>query len=167
VALDKSYIGKTFAPFTFEVDKSKIRELVQALADDNPIFVDERAARAAGLPGIVGSPTFPTLFKMWAEGGSAEHIRAMGGNFLRLLHGEEEYEYHALIQPGDVITGQTRVVDIEEKDGRSGHLDLVTMETSYRNQRDELVVVARSTLVIRGRDQSSVVSNQLSVEESE
>lgn len=148
--LDKSFIDKPFAPFTFEVDKSKIRELAQALGDDNPIFVDDEAARAAGLPGIVAPPTFPTLFKMWGEGGSSTHIKTIGGDVLKLLHGEEEYEYHGLIRPGDVITGQTRVVSIEEKKGRSSNLDIVKLQTNYHNQHDELVAVGRTTIVLRG-----------------
>lgn len=147
--LDKSYIGKPFAPFTFEVDKSKIRELAQALGDDNPIYDDDEAARAAGLPGIVAPPTFATLFKMWGEGGSSPHIKTIGGDVLRLLHGEEEFEYHGLIRPGDVITGQTQVVSIEEKKGRGSNLDIVKLQTDYHNQRGELVVVGRTTIVLR------------------
>jgi acyl dehydratase len=150
VALDKRFIGQKFAPFSFEVDRSKIRELAQALGDDNPVYVDDDAARASGLPGIVAPPTFPTLFKMWGEGGSAPHIEAMGGDTLRLLHGEESYEYHGFIRPGDVITGQTGVVSIDEKQGRSSRLDVVNLETEYHNQAGELVVVARTTIVIRG-----------------
>ena len=149
MALDKSFIGKSFPPFTFEVDKSKIRELVQALGEDNPIFTDDQAARSAGLPGIVAPPTFPTLFKMWGEGGNRTLIEAMGGAPLRVLHGEEEYEYHGFIRPGDLITGQSTVISIDEKEGRSGHLDIAVVETEYRNQQAELVVVARSTIVIR------------------
>jgi len=149
LALDKSFIGKSFPPFTFEVDKSKIRELVQALGEDNPIFTDDQAARSAGLPGIVAPPTFPTLFKMWGEGGNRTLIEAMGGDPLRVLHGEEEYEYHGFIRPGDLITGQSTVISIDEKEGRSGHLDIAVVETEYRNQQAELVVVARSTIVIR------------------
>lgn len=147
--LDKSYIGKPFAPFIFEVDKSKIKELAQALGDDNPIYYDDEAARAAGLPGIVAPPTFATLFKMWGEGGSSPHIKTIGGDVLRLLHGEEEFEYHGLIRPGDVITGQTQVVSIEEKKGRGSNLDIVKLQTDYRNQRGELVVVERTTIVLR------------------
>ncbi len=150
MALDKSFVGKSFDPFTFEVDKSKIKELAQALGDDNPIFFDDEAARARGLPGIVASPTFPSLFKMWGESGSAAHIKAMGGAALRLLHGEEEYEYFGLVQPGNVITGQTKVVNIEEKKGRSSILDIVKVQTDYHNQADELVVTTRTTIVIRG-----------------
>ena len=149
MALDKSFVGKTFAPFTFEVDKSKIREFAQALGDENPIFFNDTTARASGLPGIVAPPTFATVFKMWGEGGSSPHIKAMGGNVLRLLHGGEEYEYHALIRPGDMITGQTRVVSIEEKKSRSGHLDIVVLQTDYHNQRGELVILARTTIVLR------------------
>ena len=150
MALDKSFVGKAFELFTFEVDKSKIRELAQALGDDNPIFVDDEAAQAAGLPGIVAPPTFATLFKMWGEGGSSTHIKAMGGNVLRLLHGEESYEYFGLIRPGDVITGQTKVVDITEKQGRNSTLDIVNLQTDYRNQHGVVVVVGRTTIVIRG-----------------
>lgn len=150
MALDKSFIGKAFDPFTVEVDKSKIRELAQALGDDNPIFVDDEAAQRAGLPGIVAPPTYPTLFKMWGEGGSSPHIKAMGGNVLRLLHGEESYEYFGLIRPGDVMTGQTKVVDITEKEGRSSTLDIVNLQTEYHNQHGKLVVVANTTIVIRG-----------------
>lgn len=149
MALDKSFVGKVFAPFTFEVDKSKIREFAQALGDENPIFFDEAAALAAGLPGIIAPPTFATAFKMWGEGGSTEHIKAMGGDLLRLLHGGEEYEYHALILLGDVITGQTEVISIEEKEARSGHLDIVVLQTDYHNQRGERVIVARTTIVLR------------------
>lgn len=149
MALDKSFIGKTFPPFFFEVDKSKIRELAQALGDDNPIYVDDEAARAAGLPGIVAPPTFPTLFRMWGEGGSRSFVEALGGNPLRLLHGEEEYEYFGFIRAGDVMTGQSRVVSIEEKTGRSGQMEILKVETEYRNQQDQLVVVARTTVVVR------------------
>lgn len=150
MALDKSFVGKSFPPFTVEVDKSKIRELAQALGDDNPIFKDEETAKSAGLPGIVAPPTFPTLFKMWGEGGSSPHIKAMGGHVLRLLHGGEEYEYHKFIRPGAVITGQTKVVSIKEKEGSSGPLDIVLLETEYRDEQNELVVVGRTTIVIRG-----------------
>ena len=150
MALDKRFIGRKFDPFSFEVDRSKIRELAQALGDDNPVFIDDDEARASGLPGIVAPPTFPTLFKMWGEGGSASHIEAMGGNVLHLLHGEESYEYHGFIRPGDVITGQTQVVSIDEKQGRSSLLEIIKLETEYRNQVGELVVVARTTIVIRG-----------------
>jgi acyl dehydratase len=149
LALDKSFVGKVFAPFTFEVDKSKIREFAQALGEENPIFFNEAAAQAAGLPGIVAPPTFPTAFKMWGEGGSSPHIQAMGGDVSRLLHGGEAYEYYGLICPGDVITGQTKVVSIEEKESRSGHLDIVVFQTDYHNQQDELVVIARTTIVLR------------------
>lgn len=150
MALDKSFIGKTFPPFSFEVDKSKIRELAQALGDDNPIYVDDEAARAAGLPGIVAPPTFATLFRMWGEGGSRTLLKALASDqAMRLLHGGEEYEYHGLIRPGDLITGQTRVVNIEAKEGRSGRMEIVLLEAEYRNQHGELVVVARSTAVIR------------------
>jgi acyl dehydratase len=149
VPLDKSFVGTAFPAFTFEVDKSKIRELALALGDENPIFFDDAAAQAAGLPGIVAPPTFPTVLKMWGEGGSSPHIKTIGGDVLRLLHGGEEYEYYGLIRPGDVITGQTRIISIEAKETRSGSLDIVVLQTNYHNQHGEQVVVARTTIVLK------------------
>ena len=150
MALNKRFIGKKFAPFSFQVDQSKIRELAQALGDENPIFVDDDAARASGLPGIVAPPTFATLFKMWGEGGSSPHIEAMGGDRLRLLHGEEAYEYHGFIRPGDRIAGRTQVVSIDQKQGRNNPLEIVKLKTEYHNQNGTLILVAHTTIVMRG-----------------
>jgi acyl dehydratase len=86
---------------------------------------------------------------MWGEGGSSPHIKTMGGNVLRLLHGREAYDYHTFIRPGDLITGQTWVVSIEEKESRSGSLEIVVLQTDYHNQRGEPVVTAYTTIVLR------------------
>ena len=67
--------------------------------------------------------------------------------FQQLKRGNNRY--NVVIRPGDRITGQSTVISIEEKAGRSGHLDIAVLETEYRNQRAELVVIARSTIVIK------------------
>ena len=37
---DISKVGTGLPPFIFEVDRVKIKELVDAIGDDNPIFVN-------------------------------------------------------------------------------------------------------------------------------
>lgn len=151
--LDHSYIGQKLPPIRYRVDASKIRELALAIGDDNPLFHDQAAAQAAGYPDIVAPLTFPTLFRFW--GGSAvgaetrSLLQQMGANVLRILHGEEEYEYFRLIHPGDEITGELEILGIERKEGSSGPMDLVKTKATYRNQRGELVVIARATMVVR------------------
>ena len=50
---------------------------------------------------------------MWGEGGNRTLVEAIGGDPLRVLHGEEEYEYHGFIRPGDLITVESNVPRFE------------------------------------------------------
>ena len=38
---------------------------------------------------------------------------------------------------------------IDRKKGRSGVMDFVKTQATYTNQRDEVVVIARATMVVR------------------
>ena len=58
---DKSKIGQSFAPFTYEVQRNKIHELNVAIGDENPIYHSREAAQEAGFPYVPLSLTSPTL----------------------------------------------------------------------------------------------------------
>ena len=79
-------------------------------------------------------------------------LQSLGINLVRLLHGEEEYEYLNPIHPGDIMTGQSKVVsmyDKEKKDKPGKLMEFTVLETEIKNQRGELVIRARTTLVER------------------
>jgi acyl dehydratase len=65
---------------------------------------------------------------------------------LRLGHGEQEFEFFEVVQPGDVLTTTGKTTDISAKK----NLDFLTVDTESHNQREALVVRARWTAVIRG-----------------
>ena len=48
-----------------------------------------------------------------------------------------------------MITERERVDNIEEKNGRSGKLILVTLASDYTNQRGELIARGKSVLIFR------------------
>lgn len=147
---DKSKIGQSFAPFTIEVQRNKIHELTTAIGDDNPIYHSREAAQAAGFSDVPISPTTPTMFSFWGNRQRGASLADVGINVARILHGEEEYEYLAPIYPNDTLTGTTTLVDGKTRQGSGGHsMDILTMETRYVNQRDELVLKARTTVVVR------------------
>ena len=50
------------------VNQPMIRHWVDAIGDDNPIYVDEAAARAAGHPGIVAPPAKIQVWTMMGLG---------------------------------------------------------------------------------------------------
>jgi len=146
---DKSKVGTQYPPIVWEVERGKIKEMVRAIGDDNPIFQDKQAAIAEGYQDSPASPTFLTVPAMWSAG-LASIVMDLNINVAMVLHGEEEYEYYQEIYPGDIITGSTKVLDIEEKTTRSGSkMDLVTTEIIYQNQRGEKVARAKTVIVER------------------
>jgi acyl dehydratase len=146
---DKSNIGRSFSPFTIEVERGKIRELAKAIGDDNPIYQSKEAAQAAGYQDIPLYPTSPTAFGFWGNPRLGMQLASIGLNVMRILHGEEEYEYLAPVYPGDTLTGVVTIIDGKTRQGQSGSMDIVTTETSYTNQHGQLVLKARTVSVVR------------------
>jgi acyl dehydratase len=144
--VDKSAIGKTTATYEMEVEKGHIRRFAQAIGDDNPLYYDEEYAKKNRYGGIVAPPTFPTVFGFEGE----RVFQGLDINFARLLHGEQEYEYLKPIMAGDTISFSTKIIDVDQKQGKSGALDIIKTEMTGYNQKYEKAFVARSVVVIRG-----------------
>lgn len=147
---DKSKIGYSFPPFTIEVERGKIRELVLAIGDDNPVYQSREAAQAAGYPDVPLFPTAPTMFTFWGNTQMVSQIVSLGINVMRILHGEEEYEYLAPISPGDILTGVMTVVDGKTRQSKDGSsIDILTTEIRYTNQHGQPVLNAREMILVR------------------
>jgi len=147
---DTSTIGHSFPPFTVEVARCKIHELALAVGDTNPLYHSQQAAQEAGYADVPLFPTSPTTFTFWGNTGLGKQLVDMGLNVMRILHGEEEYEYLAPIYPGDVLTGVVTVVEGKTRRGRDGSsMDIVTLEVIYTSQQGEEVLKARQTVVVR------------------
>jgi acyl dehydratase len=146
---DTSKVGQSFTPFTIEVERGKIRELALAIGDNNPIYQSKEAAQAAGYPDVPLYPTSPTTFSFWGNTQMVRQLSSLGINLMRILHGEEEYEYLAPIYPGDTLTGVMRLVDAKTRQTQGATLDILTIEIDYTNQHDVLVLKARQVAIVR------------------
>jgi len=147
---DKSKIGQSFPPFTIEVERGKIRELALAIGDDNPIYQSREAAQVAGYSDVPLFPTAPTMFTWWGNTKMVGQIASLGINVMGVLHGEEEYEYLAPINPGDTLTGVMTLVDGKTRQGQGGtSMDILTVEIRYTNQRGQPVLNAREMIIAR------------------
>lgn len=141
---DRAIVGKTYPPFTVRVEHGKIRELAEALRDENPLYRNEEAARRSRFGGIIAPPTLSRSF--WWEGTQVH--RDLGFDWRYVVHGEQEFEYYRPIKAGDVLTAQVRVADMYEKPGkRGGTMTFAVVETAYRNGDGETVLVGRRTLI--------------------
>ena len=147
---DKSKIGQSFPPFTIEVERGKIRELALAIGDDNPIYQSREEAHTAGYPDVPLYPTSPTTFAFWGNRNMVSQVASLGINLMRVLHGEEEYEYLAPIYPGDTLTGVMTLVDGKTRQGQGGSsMNILTIEIDYTNQHGTPVLKARQVVIAR------------------
>ena len=144
--LDKNLIGHEFPSYTTDVEKGRLMFFAKAIGETNPVYIDESAAKEAGYRALPAPPTIPFALDM--EG--PELLPVVGVlklDIARVLHGSQEFEYHAPICAGDRITVASCIADIFDKKG--GALEFVVMESSYSNQYGDVVATARNTLVYR------------------
>lgn len=67
----------------------------------------------------------------------------------RAVGGGSDFEIFHLVKSGDNITVKSKLKDVLTKEGKSGTLYLVVVETSFSNQKNELVARETATYVKR------------------
>jgi acyl dehydratase len=138
--LNKSCIGKEFAPITTEVTTAAMQQYARAYNDDNRAFFD--AARPGGL---VAPPMFAVVVT-WGSTLNAVMDPEAGADLLRLVHGEQDMSFPAPIRPGDRITSRAKITAIETK--ATG--ETLTVELSAANQNGVAVNHSVFGAFIRG-----------------
>ena len=147
--LDKKVIGHEFKPFSTTVEAGKVKLFCKAIGEEDPIYQDEAAAKAAGYKKVPVPPTFlQALTNDDPEKGGL--LRLLNVDIGLILHGEQHYDYDAPVHVGDTITCQSKVVDMYDKKG--GALWFVVSETSMTDPAGKLVAKATGITVVRNPD---------------
>lgn len=128
-------VGMKFEPFTFEIEKGKIKEFALAIGDPNPLYET----------GEVLPPTFATVMDMWRGPDFFELTKRLELDITKVLHGEQEYEYLGKIKAGEKIKGMTTVTEVKRKSS----MDIIKLETYYTNEANEIVLISRNTVIER------------------
>lgn len=147
IQINKGIIGKESPPFVVTVERGRIKEFARAIGDDNALFQDDRVGQASEWGDIIAPPTFLTTFRDGAD--STTFLRELGTDISRVLHGEQEFEIHRPIRPGETFVCRSRVVDVYEKTGRSGPMAFVVRETAVTDRTNEIVATIRHITVVR------------------
>jgi acyl dehydratase len=153
----EAMVGKQVGRQTAVVYAKEAQRFAAAVGDLNPLYFDDEAARAQGYKGVIAPPMFlPQVLQgvtqldslredgVPLQGGSDIPLRAE-----RLMAGGEDYEFLSAFYPGDTITAETHIQNIEEKSGRSGRFVLITRETLYTNQDGDVVARGRFSVIAR------------------
>ena len=110
-------------PFAWKVTREQIAAYAEASGDHNPIHLDDEAARAAGLPGVIAHG-------MLGMAQLANFVVAYAGDHRRLRR--LRCRFSGMVLPGDVITFGGRVAESSES--------LVRLELEAQNQKGEKVL---------------------------
>ena len=139
----KEHIGLVTEPYQVDIEKGHIRRFCQAIGDTNQLFLDEEAASASAYGGIIAPLTFPVALTDESVAFPLElDIR-------RMLHGEQEFIYYKPLRPGKAYTAQMKVADVYEREGKSGQMQFIVLDTEFRDEDDELAVVSRMNIIYR------------------
>lgn len=140
----------------FPVESINVLMFARAAGDENPIFRDRDAARAAGLD-IAAPLTFvqasahcdpqyplrPRPGEPWF--GSGREPGTRHPQLTRTLHAEQHFEYHRPLVVGDVLTWRVIPGETWTKQSRSGGvLEFEEVLIEYRDGNGELVITSRS-----------------------
>lgn len=134
------------------VEVGDIRRFAQAIMDLDPLYWDEQVAGRSRYQGIVAPALFPlhctrprpdhpdVLSPIWEDpeyDGAGDLLSKLGFPLVptgsgRLLNGGYEVEIYAFAHVGDVIQTQSTILDISEKEGRTGKFALMRVHTLYQ-----------------------------------
>jgi acyl dehydratase len=140
--------GKEYAPYTVTVERGRIKDFARAIGDLSPFYLDDRVGAASEFGDVIAPPTFPITFRD-ENADTAQMLKDLGVDISRILHGEQEFELHRAIVPGETLLCRPRITDIYEKSGKSGAMAFVVRETAVTDKANELVATMRGVTVVR------------------
>ena len=138
-------VGKTFDPVSYAVGREKIREYSRAVGEEDPVHLDQEAARAQGFADVVAPPMFAVVYCAPALG-PALFDPEVGIDFARMVHGGQAFAWGPLVVAGDEISTQVEVQSIEAR----GDKTFYVFESRSDNDRGERVCTGTWTNIVRG-----------------
>ena len=143
-------------PVTAEIMARDAQRYAMAVDDLNPVYFDEAAARAAGHRTLVAPPTFVghvvAATKPLSELRTDGLYRSGSGlklGLTRVMAGGDAWEFFAPAYVGDVVTAESRLAEIVERDGAKGRFVTSVVETTFTDQHGAMIARLRQTAIAR------------------
>ena len=143
--IDRRHLGRRYGPYRFEVGRESILDFLAATSGGVPgrVFQPQNAGRPSegreeappGYAAVFAIQPFATAC------GDPE----LGLNVLRLVHGEQAFEFLEPVRAGDVLDTSGEITRIKER----GNLDFLDVTTETVNQQGRMVVRGVWTAIVR------------------
>ena len=139
----------------YDVTAKDIRRFAQAIGETNPIHYDEDYAKGTKYGTIVAPPLFCQMFtfedvppdQLPSDGSPTEMDVPIPAK--RTVGGASSYEIFQPVRVGDQITVKSTLRDVFSKEGKSGKLYFIVVETEFSNQKSEPVAKETATYIKR------------------
>ena len=150
-------VGEILAgPVTVRIDRRESQRYAYAVGDLNPIYFDDASAKAAGYRTLTIPPLFSTHALVAPEPASKlrtdglyEDSASVALEVARMMFGGEEWDFLEPVCVGDEITGTTRLLDLDQKEGKKGPFVRLVRETTFTNQDGQVVARSRQIGIAR------------------
>ncbi len=154
----RRWADRSYPEVAFNVDARDIAKYAVAIGATDPIHFEREAAEEAGYRDVVAPSMFCYVIRMQAynlvtkdrlepDGSPSDDVPPLETK--RAMAGETNLEVLAPVVAGDVITVRKRLVDMYEKEGRSGPLVFVDMEYVFTRDDGDEVARERFTRIYR------------------
>lgn len=120
----------TYPPVTFQIDAERAAAFARAIGADP----------AEGVP-----PTFAAVYSLGPSARQLFEDREAAVDFAKLLHAEQEFEWHRHPRAGETVTSRGRVVSDLNRRG----MRFVTFETETSDAQGDMICRSRALFVIR------------------
>jgi len=137
----------------FPISEEMVYDLADATEDPNPLYVDREHAQRSRFGGLLCPP-----LATWKDiappigyfgAGQESHFQVPLPFNSYGLNGGSDWEFRRPAYVGDWVTRQFRILDIYEKQGRSGPLVFVVRQETQANQRGQVISLARRVSIHR------------------
>lgn len=158
----QSIIGKPTGKARVVVERGPVASFAAAVKETNPVYSTPEAAAGAGFAAIPAPPTYPFVMEKFGAFPEIQPADAPSGSALMdamrpllakgglILHGEQEFTYHRPVLVGDVLLGESTIVDAYEKESKGKTMTFLVAETVWTDDRSgEPVVTSRMNLIHR------------------
>ena len=129
----KGKVGVAWKPREYPIEGEMIRRFARAVGDENPLWKD----------GETAPPTF-TLSIGFEQ--FVDDLTKLAP-FNTVLMGNTEIESYQPIKRGDTITVVFKISHLRERKGQMGQMAFMTFDSTYKNQKQELVARCRQMVI--------------------
>lgn len=159
-----SLIGTKTARTRIVLERGPVSNFAKAVLAEDPVYFDAEAARKAGFRDIPVPPTFGFAMANWGAypeiqpepgpdldpEGMAKAMKELMSEGGMILHGEQEFTYHRPMVVGDVLVGETTIVDMYEKESKGRRMKFLVAETVFLDDTTgDPVLTTRMNLICR------------------